>query len=62
MLTWHTVPMPRQARVAIGGTIYHVINRANGSVGIFHEDKDYQHFESLREEKYKIHSVPLTCS
>ena len=39
--------MPRMNRVAIGDTIYHVINRANGRVPIFKTDKDYEHFESL---------------
>jgi len=39
--------MPRQARVLVGGTVYHVINRANGRARIFHRDRDYQHFESL---------------
>ncbi len=34
-------------RVAVGGVVYHVINRANGRAQIFSSDKDYQHFESL---------------
>ena len=42
--------MPRQPRLAVGDTIYHVINRSNGRVEIFNTDKDYQHFESLLEE------------
>ena len=42
--------MPRIARVAVGDTLYHVINRSNGRVRIFNTDKDYQHFESLLEE------------
>ena len=32
--------MPRIARVAVGDTIYHVINRANGRISIFHTDED----------------------
>ena len=39
--------MPRMNRLAVGDTIYHVLNRANGRVQIFHTDEDYQHFESL---------------
>jgi hypothetical protein len=31
----------------VGGIPYHVINRANGRVKIFHTDKDYKHFEAL---------------
>ena len=42
--------MPRQARVAVADVIYHVINRANGRATIFHNDKDYQHFEALLQE------------
>lgn len=39
--------MPRMNRLAVGDTIYHVLNRANGRVQIFHTDADYHHFESL---------------
>lgn len=46
--------MPRQARVAVGNVIYHVINRANGRQQIFNTDKDYQHFESLLEEAKEL--------
>jgi putative transposase len=42
--------MPRQNRVAVGETIYHVINRSNGRVNIFNTDNDYRHFETLLEE------------
>lgn len=42
--------MPRIARVAVGNTIYHVLNRANGRVKIFEGRKEYQHFESLLKE------------
>lgn len=46
--------MPRQARVSVANTIYHVINRANGRVQIFNTDKDYQHFESLMQEAKEL--------
>ncbi len=42
--------MPRIARVSVGDTIYHVINRSNGRVRIFDSDDDYKHFESLLQE------------
>lgn len=42
--------MPRQARVSVADTVYHVINRANGRTQIFHTDKEYQHFELLLQE------------
>ncbi|MBI2474793.1 MAG: transposase [Candidatus Taylorbacteria bacterium] len=46
--------MPRQTRVAIGGLIYHVINRANGRERIFKTDNDYVHFESLMLEAVEL--------
>ncbi len=42
--------MPRPPRIDVGGYVYHVINRANGRVTIFHNEKDYQLFEELLEE------------
>ena len=41
-------------RVAIGNTIYHVINRANGRATIFTTAGDYAHFESLLEEAKEL--------
>lgn len=46
--------MPRQPRIAIGDTIYHVINRANGRATIFKNEKDYVHFEQLLEEAKEL--------
>lgn len=42
--------MPRISRVAVGNTLYHVINRSNGKVRIFNTSADYKHFESLLQE------------
>lgn len=39
--------MPRTSRIAIGGEVYHVINRANGRLQIFNNKDDYQLFEQL---------------
>jgi putative transposase len=39
--------MPRTARAAIGGLIYHVLNRGNGRQRIFHKDRDYDAFVAL---------------
>jgi putative transposase len=46
--------MPRQARVAVGNIIYHVINRANNRQTIFNTKDDYQHFESLLQEAKEL--------
>jgi putative transposase len=40
-------PMPRTARAADGGIIYHVLNRGNGRMGIFRKPGDYQAFVEL---------------
>ena len=36
--------MGRPRRIALGGFIYHVLNRGNGRLPIFHKDADYQAF------------------
>jgi putative transposase len=46
--------MPRQPRIAIGDTVYHVLNRANGRLSMFKNEKDYAHFESLLEEAKEL--------
>ena len=46
--------MPRTARAAAGGVVYHVLNRGNGRMGIFRKPGDYQAFlDLLREGKEK---------
>jgi len=42
--------MARKPRIDLGEYIYHVINRSNGRVKIFHTDEDYQDFEYLLSE------------
>ena len=39
--------MPRTARAAMGGVIYHVLNRGNGRMRIFRKPGDYQAFLEL---------------
>ena len=46
--------MPRNARVDVGGEIYHVINRANGRLQIFNKDEDYELFEELLFETKEL--------
>ncbi len=40
-------PMPRIPRGQVGGHAYHVLNRGNGGVTIFHKDGDYAAFLDL---------------
>jgi hypothetical protein len=39
--------MPRTSRSAVGGVVYHVLNRGNGRMGIFRKPGDYQAFAQL---------------
>lgn len=51
--------MPRQARIAVADTVYHVINRANERQTIFNIDQDYQHFETLLQEAVELTDMRL---
>ncbi|MDP9173653.1 MAG: transposase, partial [Planctomycetota bacterium] len=42
--------MPRQARSAPGGLVYHVINRGNGRRRLFHKPADYAAFQQVMLE------------
>jgi hypothetical protein len=39
--------MPRVARVAPGGIVYHVLNRANGRLRLFKKPQDFLAFERV---------------
>ncbi len=52
-------PMPRSARVDVGGEIYHVINRANGRFQIFNTDEDYHLFEQLLLETKELFDMRI---
>ena len=39
--------MPRIARAAPGGKVYHVLNRGNGRARLFHKEADYAAFQKL---------------
>ena len=39
--------MPRTARAAVGGIVYHVLNRGNGRIGVFRKPGDYLAFLQL---------------
>lgn len=45
--------MPRQPRVAPGGIVYHVLNRANGRNLLFEKPQDFEAFERLMLEAMK---------
>jgi REP element-mobilizing transposase RayT len=39
--------MPRSGRAAVGGGVYHVLNRGNGRCRLFHKEADQDAFEAL---------------
>jgi putative transposase len=49
--------MPRQARNAPGGLVYHVLNRANGRLRLFKKEEDFLAFE--RVLKLAHEQVPI---
>lgn len=42
--------MPRTARASVGGVCYHVINRGNNRLEVFHKPEDYEAFVALMSE------------
>src|SRR5438876_11827240 len=51
--------MPRTARAVEAGTIYHVLNRGNGRMRLFHKPADYAAFERVLAEACKRFDVML---
>jgi len=45
--------MPRQSRVAPGGEVYHVLNRANGRLRLFRTDDDFLAFYRVLRQTYE---------
>ena len=52
--------MPRTARFAPGGMVYHVLNRGVGKQKLFLKDEDYLAFERVVAETLEKRSVVLT--
>lgn len=51
--------MPRTARAVEAGAIYHVLNRGNGRMRLFHKDADYAAFVKILAEALKRYPVDL---
>lgn len=51
--------MGRPPRLAVGNIVYHVLNRANGRLKIFEQDKDYQAFEKILGEAKKKYPMRI---
>ena len=51
--------MPRTARSIEAGLIYHVLNRGNGRMRLFHKDADFAAFERVLGEGLERYPVDL---
>ena len=53
--------MGRPYRTALGGYVYHVLNRANARLPIFHKDGDFAAFERIIIEAHQRFALQI-CS
>lgn len=51
--------MPRTGRAIQAGVIYHVLNRANGRMRLFHQPSDYEAFEQVLAQGLQRYPVEL---
>jgi putative transposase len=51
--------MPRTARSIQAGLVYHVLNRGNGRMNLFHKDGDFAAFEHILGDALKRYPVEL---
>ena len=51
--------MPRTARIAPGGLVYHVLNRAVARLPLFRKEADYAAFERVMLEAHKRHPTRI---
>ena len=51
--------MPRRPRVAPGGLVYHVLNRAVGRMVMFRRDADFEAFERIMQEAHELHPIRI---
>ncbi len=51
--------MPRTARATEAGMIYHLLNRGNGRMPIFHKAGDFEAFERVLAEGLQRYPVEL---
>ena len=49
--------MPRSARRAPGGQIYHVLNRSVGKIHLFGQDADFEAFQRVMVEAHRRHPI-----
>jgi len=55
----YSAGMPRRKRIALGGYVYHVLNRANGRLKIFKKHGDFEAFEKIIAQGLERFSMRL---
>jgi REP element-mobilizing transposase RayT len=53
------LPMPRAARKAPGGQVYHVLNRAVGKMHLFGKDADFEAFQRVMIEAHQRQPIRI---
>lgn len=51
--------MPRAARKAPGGQVYHVLNRSVGKMHLFGRDADFEAFQRVMIETHQRHPIRI---
>src|SRR5690348_9601079 len=51
--------MPRRARAAPGGVVYHVLNRSVGKMKMFRREGDYEAFLRVISEAHERHPIRI---
>ena len=51
--------MPRTARIAPGGLVYHVLNRSVAGLPLFRKQKDFEAFERVMVEAHEKHPTGI---
>ena len=59
--TQRAFAVPRPPRAVVASELYHVLNRGNGRMAIFHKDADYEVFERVLDEGLRKCPVDLTA-
>jgi len=54
--------MPRAARKAPGGQVYHVLNRSVGKRHLFGKDADFEAFQRVMIEAHQRHPIRILSS
>jgi putative transposase len=51
--------MPREARKALDGQVYHALNRSVGTMHLLRKDADFEAFQRVMIEAHHCHSIRI---